>query len=317
MFSIRSCANDEATDFWKKSSAATVFTSPEVVEKLGQVCDWWVAEKGSEPFVLWPVVLDEAGKPTLPPFSYFFGPVWSDTALLRAPSSRFADRLRAYEAFTEFLFDRYGALNFELAPQFLDVRAFSWWNYGDQESPQFVIEPRYTAQLRNLQSRQEEEIIAGLRELRRREIKRVDSEDRYTLHSEVSWTEVVDLYARLFENQGIAVETETSQALERLGNFVGTEWASLTVVKERETGVTVSAVFTLRAKGVSNMVLNLTHPDHRKSGVGTWAVLHSILDAKKFGDDVYDFNGANSPRRGDDKHSYGAEDVLYFRLSLS
>lgn len=128
---------------------------------------------------------------------------------------------------------------------------------------------------------------------------------------------MVDLYARLFEDQEISVDTKTSQALERLGNLAGTEWASLTIAKERETGVTGSAVCTLRAKGISNMVLNLTHPEHKKSGVGTWAVLHSVLNAKNLGDDVYDFNGANSPRRGDDKHSYGAEDVLYFRLSLT
>ena len=28
----------------------------------------------------------------------------------------------------------------------------------------------------------------------------------------------------------------------------------------------------------------------------------------------FDFNGANSPLRGDDKHSYGAEEKLYFQL---
>ena len=139
MFSLRSCTDSETDDFWKKSSAGTVFTSPKVLDKLGQSCDWWVAEKGSEPFVLWPIVLYKSGQPALPPFSYFFGPVRSDTALLRAPSSQFADLLRADEAFTEFLFDRYGALNFELAPQFLDLRAFSWWNYGDPDSPHFVI----------------------------------------------------------------------------------------------------------------------------------------------------------------------------------
>lgn len=28
----------------------------------------------------------------------------------------------------------------------------------------------------------------------------------------------------------------------------------------------------------------------------------------------FDFNGANSPLRGDDKHSYGASEKLYFQL---
>lgn len=316
MFEIRSCTQAEASDFWRKNSAATVFVAPEVSQKLARSCEWWIAEKGSEPFVLWPVALDKANIPALPHFSYYFGPVWSDIAMLRAPSSQFADRLRAYQAFTDFFVDKYGSLLFELSPEFLDVRAFSWFNYGNPESPHFVIEPRYSAQLRNLQATSDESTIAGLRELRRREIRRVDSETRYSFHSDVSWDSVVELYSLTFRHQGMAIETETWEVLERLGQLVGTEWSSLTVMKEKETDLTVAVVFTIRAKGVSNMVLNVTHPEHKKSGVGSSAVLRSILDSKRLGDDVYDFNGANSPNRGDDKHSYGAEEVLYFRLRL-
>ena len=31
---------------------------------------------------------------------------------------------------------------------------------------------------------------------------------------------------------------------------------------------------------------------------------------------VFDFNGANSPNRADDKHAFGAETLQYFNLSL-
>lgn len=316
MFTIREATRAEAIDFWARSSRASVFVAPEILETLGPRCEWWIVEKGSEPFLLWPVALDGKGQPCLPSFSYYVGPVWSDTAMSRAPSSRFSDRLKVYELCTEFLVERYHSLLFELSPQLLDVRAFSWWNYGQVDSHRFSIEPRYTAQLRNLQAKAEEEIVLGFRELRRREIKRVNSEGRFSIHSDVGWDEIVDLYCRVFNDQAIDVEPQTQQVLDRLGELVATKWATLTVAKERDSEITVSAIFTLRAKGVSNLVLNLTRPDFKKSGVGPWTVVHSIMGAKSLGDEVFDFNGANSPRRGDDKHSYGAEDVLFFRLSF-
>jgi hypothetical protein len=40
-----------------------------------------------------------------------------------------------------------------------------------------------------------------------------------------------------------------------------------------------------------------------------------ILAGKARGMDTIDFNGANSPRRADDKHSYGAGAELFFELS--
>jgi hypothetical protein len=71
----------------------------------------------------------------------------------------------------------------------------------------------------------------------------------------------------------------------------------------------------LRASSVSNLVLNLTSDEYRKSGISAYGVHASIQKAISLGDTVFDFNGANSPRRGDDKHSYGAEEKLYFDIS--
>ena len=44
-------------------------------------------------------------------------------------------------------------------------------------------------------------------------------------------------------------------------------------------------------------------------------ILSSIMSAKNNGKKVFDFNGANSPDRGDDKHSYGAKYKLYFEVN--
>jgi lipid II:glycine glycyltransferase (peptidoglycan interpeptide bridge formation enzyme) len=44
------------------------------------------------------------------------------------------------------------------------------------------------------------------------------------------------------------------------------------------------------------------------------SVFKAIETARDRGLKYFDFNGANSPDRGDNKHSYGAEPVLYFDI---
>ena len=55
------------------------------------------------------------------------------------------------------------------------------------------------------------------------------------------------------------------------------------------------------------------------SGIKNLAVLmnyKSIISARNRGSNFFDFNGANSPNRADDKHAFGAETLQYFNLSL-
>ena len=48
----------------------------------------------------------------------------------------------------------------------------------------------------------------------------------------------------------------------------------------------------------------------------TWSIHEAIMQNKKNKLDIFDFNGANSPQRGDHKHSFGAKLKLFFKLSL-
>ena len=62
-----------------------------------------------------------------------------------------------------------------------------------------------------------------------------------------------------------------------------------------------------------HLVLNSCENNWRKKGIMAWGTNNLINDyIGKF--KYFDFNGANSPLRGDDKHSYGASEKLYFQL---
>ena len=62
------------------------------------------------------------------------------------------------------------------------------------------------------------------------------------------------------------------------------------------------------------MIINLIDEKWKKVGLSVFSTFETILSAKKKKFEVYDFNGANSPNRGDDKHSYGALQKLFFEI---
>ena len=66
-------------------------------------------------------------------------------------------------------------------------------------------------------------------------------------------------------------------------------------------------------KSSVNLVINCANKDWKKNGIMAWSLNEKLkIYGKKY--DIFDFNGANSPKRGDDKHSYGAKESLFFEL---
>ena len=64
----------------------------------------------------------------------------------------------------------------------------------------------------------------------------------------------------------------------------------------------------------SHLVLNLADDEWKKKGIMSWAINNAIKTTKDNKLEIFDFNGANSPMRGDNKHSFGAKSTMYFKL---
>ena len=84
-------------------------------------------------------------------------------------------------------------------------------------------------------------------------------------------------------------------------------------VKEKKTNELIYFNVVLFDKNSVHLALNSCEKKWKKLGIMAWGI-NDLLNnyVNKF--DKFDFNGANSPLRGDDKHSYGAIEKLYFQL---
>lgn len=290
-----------------------MFNNPDVISTLSDDHSWWVASKGDEPFLVWPVHLGKKKRPAVPPFAYFFGPMWSPVAESRPMSSVYSDRLCAYSEMVEFLVSRFGGVANSLHPTLTDIRAFSWWGHNTEQH--FEVSPRFTAQIRDLQSKTSGQLLASYRELRRREIKRVERSLACIVVSHVEEVVVKSLYAAAFEKQGQAPYGTDMNAIHNLLTLVEKGHGFIVGALSKVSKEIDSMTLVLSDGITANMVLNLTNPAKRVSGVGAWTVHKSIEKAQELGLQTFDFNGANSPMRADDKHSYGAEEVLFFSVS--
>ena len=307
-------STDAAETFWRSSPQATVFNRPRIAAQFSARVRWLSVLKGDTPFLLWPVAYSSAGERANPPWSYYFGPMWSREASERSVTSQLSDSTTMLHSAFELLLQETGGFVCELHPSNTDVRVFDWWNYGGDNAERFSITPRYSAQLRDLDSQSDDLLLSSMRELRRREIRKAESSGPFTIIDSVPYDVFATLRRNTIESQGDSEDALESASMPVLFDLVNSGDAHITGVIDSNAGECVAANLVLDGAGTSNLVLNVLRSDYKNAGVGPLAIYTALRRSRERGNVTFDFNGANSPRRGDDKHSYGAEPVLYFRI---
>lgn len=309
-------------ELWHRSPHATFFNHPQVAERLAPKVHWWEARKGVELLAVWPVAVDVAGVPFLPPFSYYFGPMWAPTALTRSVSRQFVDRTTVYGRFIDSLVEAYGFIAAELHPGLLDVRAFDWWNFGKPRAQEIRVLPKYSARVRGLDTRSMDEVAADFRSVRRREIKTAIQHGNYEIRVNSSYEDsaMQALGAQYLATVDPLPKSQANaymEAVHALGGLIGNGWGFHLTCYHRPTEEVVGSALVMIARGIANLAVSISSRAHRSQGVVPLLNYRAIQLSKDLGCSQFDFNGANSPRRGEDKHTYGAEEVLYFRLERS
>ena len=304
----------EAEEVWGGSPQASVFSRPSVLSKLHEVVEWWAVFKGCEAQCSWPVPIDGLGQVVRVPFTYWVGPLWSSIASRHPAHRTLALTTSVYELFISTFLEQYGVIQAELHPTLTDVRVFDWWNYHEPSLPRFRIRPRYSAEVELLGPGEPPE--AHFRELRRREIRKFATrKDDFEPSGEVGWEEVSRLYLETLADESMDMSSLQAKIRSLIGLIEeGHGWVQ--AQRFRSDGSLACVILLLCDTGQANMVLNVADRRVRSSGVMADAVLSSMVEAWDRGLTRFDFNGANSPRRGDDKHSYGSRPVLFFELSF-
>jgi hypothetical protein len=304
----------EALSFWNNSQQGSVFTHPHVLAKLSIKVDWWLAIKGKQPQCLWPVCLPDGNNVGLPDLTYYVGPFWSNQ-VYPLPAHRWLARsIEVYETFIESFLNKYDRIHACLPKGLNDVRAFDWWNYHDKNRPRFTIRPRYTAIISDLNNKSYKQIIADFRQLRRRELRNIEGFPPPPRAENWSTEDLIRLYLDVMNPEDMDITERNSKMIPILTDLVKSGFGEVVAFKDPSSEKIIAICLLLFGKSEANMALNLVDSNWRSSGLPALLITESINTSQMKGMSSFDFNGANSPNRGDDKHSYGALPALYFEI---
>lgn len=313
-FYCETISSAQALQIWESSPQATVFTHPEVIANLADNIEWWICRKGDEPLCAWPICLNQFGEVILPDFTYYVGPLWTEKAYKMPPHRWLSTTTKVYESFIESFVDHYKGFISSFHSDLTDVRVFDWWNFHEVDKPRCIISPRYTTIIDQISQKSELDIFNSFRELRKREIRKAERQN-FSLSQKIPSPEkAAKLYQEVLARQSLIPQPQTLKLIEKLLQIIKDGFGvALSVEKD---GKLASLVILLNARDTANMAVNLVSDDFRGTGLPAWMIFKSICFAQQKGLQRFDFNGANSPRRGDDKHSYGSAYSLFFQIKL-
>lgn len=297
-----------ALALWRSSPHATIFTRPDVLRRYFDDVHWWAALRKGSPVAAWPIPLDAQGRPTSSGWFYFVGPIWGRDAFPPVAHRALSGTLPVYTGLIDALVSTYGRFVASLPPPQTDVRAFTWWRYA--EGAPIEVQPRYSARIGSLASSSFEDVLAGMRQLRRREMRRNIPDGTIHWSAHIEPRELTQLYLERVPGDYASVLPQAQRLLAIIED--GDGFAS---VARDSNGKILAAIAVLCDGAMANVVVNSVSSEWRAAGLSVHNTVRALSAAQRLGLDWFDFNGANSPNRGDDKHSYGARELLYFDVS--
>lgn len=315
MYSIKRISNDDAQEVWNNSPNANAFNNPNFLKNFKNI-SFFAVLKGEEFFCCWPVQINKNRCSQIPAMFYYFGPFWSSKIKSLPNHSWLNCSLKVYELFLKKFTKKFKKINFELHYSLTDVRIFDWWNYNKSNN-RFKIYPRYTALIDNLKKTNEKEIIANYRYSRRYELKKFHKLKNEIFETEISTKEILDLYFRIVEVKISKDKREITKNIGIMTELSKNNLCKTIAYKSKKTGELVSVIILIFDTLSSHLVLSVANEEWKKKGIMTWSLHNAIMFTKSKNLNIFDFNGANSPQRGDHKHSFGAKTKLFFNLSYN
>lgn len=303
-----------AQKFWEKSDQSTFFTNPKIISLFEKKIDWWLVSKGNEDLCIWPICNSKEYEVYIPLFTYYFGPMWSNTHIYSANHTKLTTLNRVLDIFIEKFKSVYKNLIFQTHFTEHDLRFFLWWNQKNERK--FLISPKYSSIIYDLDKKNEEEIFLSFRELRRRMIRKAEKIENIVKTETFSYEEVVKLYCDTLKNKNHEIEKDVLKKIKIFYDLSKNNEGKMFGFRENKTNQLISFLLLTFSKDTSNLVLNLSSKEWKNSGVTALTMFEAIKYSKSLGKKIFDFNGANSPIGADDKQSYGGKYSLYFEIEL-
>lgn len=230
------------------------------------------------------------------------------------------DEFQIAEFVIEQISQKYESIEFQLSPQFVDMRPFQWHRYHDEEKYKFVLSLRYTSlvDISSLQDFKGEEenspCFENMETVRRYSVRQARAKGGRVERVE-NGDKLIGFYRSLMERQG---ESQSSIKLSGMKNVMdallregrGSVYHVLNVDSE----VVYSICYGWDVKR-AYYLFGAGHPDVSEPWQGTLAHWEAFKDmAQRLNVNEVDMEGVNSPQRGWFKLGFGGNLASYYHV---
>ena len=304
----------ESLKHFDDSFERTLYHNPIFIGKIVEDVLWLGGFKKNKLLCTMPIFKDH-----LPDYFYYSGPLWNKNILNLGPYRKYATTIRIYKKMIEYLLNIRDKISIQFPSTLHDIRAFDWFNYGKDENTRFKINIRYTAKIKNLQQKSYQDLKLNLRsDDKRKRLNRIlKLKQNYDFVDDIENNHFIDLYLQTMNRGGANVSNNSLIILEKLLNYVKEEGRGCTLtLRKSDTKEIIGSQLIIFQDRVANAIAQGIDKKLFSSEVVTYLIFSCILKSKEKGMIEFDFNGANSPNRADDKHAYGAEEFPYYSLEF-
>jgi hypothetical protein len=313
---------DIAKKFWNEANSASIFCHPSYLSAMGYVVKYFGAYKGEELLCVWPLIIEQGNILSLPSFSYFFGPFFKQDPKDLPSYKAYSNNLRLINSLIECIILETKNLSFSLLPEFQDIRPFLWWNYHNPDLPRFKIDIKYTARLNLDKLNNETDFQNQFRpDDKRKKIKKLREQMLFTtkVNSFKDHKVLIKLYEDTLVRTGGDLMTKDLEDLKKIFSLSQANNSDIScwVIEAYSKSSESIAGFQLLlgSKNVIYAVAQSVKLEYQKLNLNIFLTFESLLFSKLKKYKYFDFNGANSPNRADEKHSFGAVPQSYFEIT--
>jgi GNAT superfamily N-acetyltransferase len=313
----------ESVDDWSlwdrfagASPQGSIFCQTAYLDATGRkYAGLWIRPDG-QPLIGCLVMMEDDGQPLASPqvFSLYQGVLLAPAILQQPPHRRIKLGLELVEALLEEIERRWKRVTLCLHHRLDDLRGFQWFNYHAPEKGRFALQLGYTGLVDFGGAAAFDDYLATVREVKRQEYRK-GARLGHTVGGLPDIDTLADLHRLTFERQGIAYDAQQESLLRSIAHAAIEQGFGELLLCHAENGVPAAATLFLRDATTAYYLFGANHPDHRKTGAGTYLTLESMRRAFERGIRCIDMVGINSPNRGDYKTSLNARPAPYFNAT--
>tara|TARA_Y100001978_G_scaffold58838_1_gene52998 strand:+ start:14440 stop:15426 length:987 start_codon:yes stop_codon:yes gene_type:complete len=319
--SLEKCKLDNEWDkFINNSPDQSIFVTKNYLESLNTNLGLYKCFKGEEIRAIVVLCEDDSKRNNISNdlliySGICFGPPTNNQNYSQQLSERFSITNFIINKLTQF----YDSLNFQLSPNFIDIRPFLWHNYGEECSRKFSVDIRYTSYL-NIEKFKSPDLFSNqsllnnLSSSRRQQI-------RYSIKNNIKTKLIddIDLFLMFYKKTLLKSNIKLSSYLENnfrllISNLLNSEKAKMYLSLSKDcdpASIAIVGIDKLRAY----YLFGANDPEVNEDSSGTAVLFYAFNQLAKNGINYIDLEGVNSPRRGWFKLSFGGKLIPYFRIN--